>query len=121
MFDDLKILYLEDEPLVALDTGEHLKDLGFCDVKVVSKLSDAVALSGEEKFDLALFDINVDKGQTSLELGHELASRGTKVIFASGNSREGREIKGRGISFLDKPFSLDQLTSMLEQVADPCV
>ena len=119
MFDDLKILYLEDEPLVALDTGEHLKDLGFCDVKVVSKLSDAVALTGEDKFDLALFDINVDKGQTSLELGHELAARGTKVIFASGNSREGREIKVRGISFLDKPFSLDQLTSMLEQVADP--
>lgn len=121
MFDDLKIVYLEDEPIVALDTSEHLKELGFGEVKVVSKLRDAEAVTDKDDFDVALFDINVDKGQTSLELGNQLAARGTKVIFASGNSREGREIKGRGISFLDKPFSLEQLTSMLERVADPCV
>ncbi|KIN70975.1 Response regulator receiver protein [Sulfitobacter noctilucae] len=118
MFDDLKIVYLEDEPIVALDTSEHLKNLGFGEVKVVSRLRDAEALTCEDNFDVALFDINVDKGQTSLELGHQLASRGTKVIFASGNSSLGREISGESILFLDKPFSLTQLTSMLKQAAN---
>ena len=117
MFDDLKIVYLEDEPIVALDTSDQLRDLGFCEVKVASRLNDAVAFTAEDDFDLALLDINVDKGQTSLELGHQLASRGTKVIFATGNSSVGSKACRDGIYLLDKPFSAKQLKSILKKAA----
>lgn len=117
MFKDLKILYLEDEPLVALDTAEHLSTLGFEEVEVASRLKQADKLVEETEFDLALLDINVDRGQTSLELGDMLKEKGTVVIFASGNSGAASSLTTKGHLFLDKPFSLRQLTDKLECVA----
>lgn len=116
MFSELSIIYLEDEPLVALDTGEHLHALGFKDVKVVSRLKQAETLVAENDFDVALLDINVDRGQTSLALGDKLADQGTKVVYASGNSEAGKSLVQREQWFLDKPFTLNQLSQKLEAV-----
>lgn len=116
MFEKLKILYLEDEPLVALDTGEFLQTLGFETVEIAFRLDQANQLVRELQFDLALLDINVDGGQTSLKLGALLAERGTKVIFASGNSSFAKQLEERGQQFLDKPFSHPELCDRLEDV-----
>ena len=113
MFSNQKILYLEDEPIISLDTSEHLESLGFGEVSVALKLSKADELAENTKFDFALLDINVDRGQTSIELGHKLAQNGTCVVFASGNGAEAERMRALGFSFLDKPFTLDQLTEML--------
>ncbi|MBD3666234.1 response regulator [Sulfitobacter aestuariivivens] len=113
MFEGLKILYLEDEPLVALDTSEHLEELGFSSVEAVSRLQRAEDLVAETTFDLALLDINVDRGQTSLELGEMLVEKGTCVVFASGNSSAAISLARDEYHFLDKPFSLAQLTQKL--------
>lgn len=110
MFDEMKVLYLEDEPLVAFDTSEHLQSLGFDDVKVAYKLSQAEAFAEDGDIDLAILDINVDRGQTSLVLGDKLAANGTKVIFASGNGDDAERLQDQGYVFLDKPFSLLALT-----------
>lgn len=119
MFEGLKVLYLEDEPLVAFDTGEHLETLGFDEVAVAYRLSKAESLASDTEFDVAILDINVDNGQTSLKLGNDLASAGTCVIFASGNSSAAPELQSQGFAFLDKPFSLEILTQKLKSVASP--
>lgn len=117
MFSKLSVLYLEDETLVALDTSDHLKSLGFSSVKTTYRLANAEKCAAEAEFHLAILDINVDRGQTSIDLGKELAAKGTKVIFASGNSGKAEELRGEGFDFLDKPFSLKDLTRILENVA----
>ncbi|PVA05875.1 response regulator [Thalassorhabdomicrobium marinisediminis] len=117
MFDDKKILYLEDEPLVALDTSEHLESLGFGQVEVAYRLASAEKKAAEGDFDLAMLDINVDGGQTSIALGQKLKESGVQVVFASGNSFEADRLCNEGFAFLDKPFSLGQLSETLKTLA----
>lgn len=114
MFDALSVLYLEDEPLIAYDTSEHLKELGFAQVCAVYHLNAAEEAARDIDFDLAILDINVDKGQTSLALGAALAARGVPVIFATGNSCDQVSLREAGYSFLSKPFSLLALTDEIK-------
>ena len=105
LIDTLSILYLEDEPLISLDTSEFLNELGFEVVVTTFKLKTALEAASERKFDVALLDINVDKGQTSFELGKELVSAGSVVMFASGNSIDAPRLRAQGYRFIDKPFN----------------
>ena len=116
MFENLKILYVEDEPIVAFDTSEHLEELGFSEVKTAFRLEQAEQYLEDTTFDLALLDINLDRGQTSIALGEKLAAGHTSVVFASGNSSAAQEIKQSGFWFIDKPFELHTLTETLQEV-----
>lgn len=105
-----KILYVEDEVIVALDVAEGLADeLGF-DVHVVHNLSAAQAKCDCTAFDFALLDMNLGNGERSIGLGLKLAQKGTHVVFASGYNRdEIDEIKS--FQLVEKPF-------MLRDIAD---
>ncbi len=116
MFEGAKILYLEDEVLIALDTSEHLEDLGFETVCMAHRLDQARDAAEHIDFDFALFDINVDRGQTSVGLGDELCQKGVAVIYASGSSGKAEELRSKGCRFLDKPLSLEALTDALREV-----
>ena len=114
-FSGLKVLYLEDEPLIAFDTTQHLLEIGFADVRTVYRLQNAEEAAEEENFDLAILDINVDRGRTSLELGNALAAKGVTVVFASGNGTDEARLCEAGHFFLGKPFSLALLTAKLRE------
>ena len=114
-FEGMSVLYLEDEPLIAFDTSEHLKEIGFGRVKSVYRLDSAQAAAREGTYDLAIFDINVDGGQTSIALGDELAGRGIPVIFASGSSSQKGKLEKNGHQFVNKPFSLAALTEEIRR------
>ncbi|MEM1365196.1 MAG: response regulator [Pseudomonadota bacterium] len=108
-FSKYSVLYLEDEPLIALDTVDLLDELGFGDVKPTYRLKSANQAVEEQTFDVAILDINVDEDQTSLALGEHLQAQGTPVVFASGNGHQASELRGSGFVFIDKPFSKDAL------------
>lgn len=112
-YSDIKVLYLEDEPLIAFDTTEFLKELGFSEVKSAYKLKVAEQATEEKEFELAILDINVDNNQTSFSLGEKLAEKGTPVIFASGNSFDADALRAKGYEFLDKPFSYADLENLI--------
>ncbi len=119
MFEGLSILYLEDEPLISLDTADFLREFGFERVEPVYKLDVAIEKADLQKFDIVLLDINIGKGQTSLEFGQKLIDSGANVIFASGNSSGAPELREAGFRFVDKPFSRETLRVELEAVLDP--
>lgn len=112
-FQGLRVLYLEDEPLIAFDTSEHLKELGFESVVSVYRLDAAEAACQQEKFDLAVFDINVDQSQSSIPLGKQLQQEGVRVLFASGNGCDESMLLAAGHHFIGKPYSLDALTQKM--------
>lgn len=109
--EGLRVLYLEDEPLIAMDTSEILRDLGVETVETVYKLHDAVEMAQNEAFDLALLDINVDRGQTSLDFGCTLNDRQIPVLFVSGNSMNKKELHSQGFGFIGKPINAQVLKS----------
>lgn len=120
-FEDFRILYLEDEPLISMDVTHFLKSLGFAGVTSVARLAAAQAAVAQTRFDVALFDINVDKNQTSIALGDALLAAGTRVIFASGNSSYRAQLLAVGHSFVDKPISYETLHDLLNTILRPPV
>jgi DNA-binding response OmpR family regulator len=56
----MKILLLEDDPILSDIMSHHLIDSGF-EVKLVMDGQDALDVGSEEKFDLFIFDINVPR------------------------------------------------------------
>lgn len=114
--EDKTVLYLEDEPLVCMDTTYLLEDLGFKTVEATYTLATAARAASERNFDLAILDINVDRGQTSIELGKKLAANGTRVMFASGNSSKTQFALEGNFYWLDKPFSPTALSAAIDKI-----
>ena len=66
-----QLLYLEDEVLIAFDIAAFLEELDVGDVTTAHKLKSAWMAIENKRFDLALLDINVDRRQTSFEIGSQ--------------------------------------------------
>lgn len=112
----LKVLYLEDEPLIALDIADALETFGFRMVVTAHSLASAERHVKDEIFDLAVLDINLGGHQTSLKLGEELSNGGVKVLFASGNSAREADLLSEGYGYLMKPFGPTTLRHAIEQM-----
>ncbi len=105
-----KLLYVEDEVIVALDVSDGLQsDLGF-DVHMAHNLSKAQDLVDQYDFEFALLDMNLGNGETSLVLGLKLAKLGTHVVFASGYNRN-EIMQIESFQLIEKPFQLSDIAS----------
>ena len=114
----LKILYVEDEIIVALDVEDGLRNELKMDVCMVHTLSAARHAIARETFDYALLDLNLGNGERSIELGLELARKGTTVVFASGyNRNEISEIAD--FPLVEKPFRLSDIARQFQDSARP--
>ncbi len=118
----LNVLYLEDEPLIALDIADALENFGFQLVVIAHSLASAERYVAENSFHLAVLDINLGRNQTSLRLGEALSDDGTRVLFASGNSAREMELLQAGYGYLMKPFGPASLRQAIERMlADPII
>jgi DNA-binding NtrC family response regulator len=98
------VLYVEDEALIAMDGEAILRDMGFEQISVFLSFRDAQAAISSQSFDLALLDINLGGGETSLPLADALLTKGTRIMFASGyNSSEGL-VDHFKVPLVQKPF-----------------
>ena len=108
-----KILYVEDEIIVALDVEDGLRNELKMDVCMVHTLAAAQSAVESQTFDFALLDLNLGNGERSTQLGLELARQGTKVVFASGyNRNEISEIDG--FPLVEKPFLLGEIARQFQ-------
>ena len=99
-----KVLYVEDEVLIAMDGEAMLRDMGFESIVVAYSLPDAERAIAANNFDFALMDINLGDGQTSLRIADQLNERGTPIVFTSGyNCSEGL-VAHLDVPLIEKPF-----------------
>jgi CheY-like chemotaxis protein len=98
------ILYVEDEPLIAMDGEEMLREIGFSSIVVALTFDDALEAIRRQRFDLAVMDINLGSGRTSMPLAMELASRKTLLVFASGYNSAADGVTAKYGPRLEKPF-----------------
>lgn len=114
-----KVLYVEDEPLIAMDGEATLRDLGFDDIVMALTFNDAQEKIATQNFDLALLDINLGGGQSSMPLAKELASKGVRVILASGYNSTGEHVVSQFGLRIEKPFDEKTLLRALLRVMEP--
>lgn len=82
----VRLLIVEDEPLVAFDTEHFLTEDGFDVVATVDGAADAIALiEGSAKIDLVLSDYNLADGN-GVDVARAARAAGIPLVFVSGQS-----------------------------------
>jgi CheY-like chemotaxis protein len=83
----LRVLVVEDEPLLLLAMEDILVDLGCEVVGKAARLEPALKLARELVFDFAVLDINLD-GTRVDPVADTIVGRGLPVVFLTGYSGE---------------------------------
>jgi CheY-like chemotaxis protein len=107
----LKVLLVEDEPIIAMTAEDMLDALGCTVVASASTLDEALAATGAGGFDLAMLDINLN-GVASLAVADALKAVGTPFIFTTGYGAEGSGSHG-DVPLVTKPYRLTDLEEAL--------
>jgi CheY-like chemotaxis protein len=110
----LRILVLEDEPIIAMALEDYLEMAGAFPV-VTATLAQAQEAIAVEVIDAAILDVNIH-GLKSYPVAESLASRGIPFIFASGY---GDTLHGEAfaqVPTVTKPYDLPGLRQAFAQV-----
>ena len=107
-----RILVVEDEMLVLMETENMRADLG-CDAVVAAATNEqATALIDAQHFDAALLDLNLN-GVRSYPVADRLAERGVPFAFATGYGGHGLRAGDRDRPLLVKPFECGALGKLI--------
>jgi DNA-binding response OmpR family regulator len=109
----MRILIIEDEPMMALDLSELLEDAGFEVVGIAGRLDKALEIIKTANIDAAIVDSNL-AGVSSGPAAEALVERNTPFIMLSGYSM----IQQLGLFpppalYLQKPCRPEQLITAL--------
>ena len=118
--EKLRILLVEDEPLVRAATADYLTELGHT-VYEAKDAAAALKVLNADRVDLLLTDICLPD-QTGIELAHQSLDRfpGLKVVLASGYSRPVDSAPDGRLSeaiVLTKPYTIESLAAALKSLS----
>lgn len=107
------VLVVEDEALIAFDIEQMLRDFGFSDISICATYEKADEILLDRRFDIAVFDLNLD-GKLSIPLVERAFAHGTHVVIASGYEPTRVPSPAPSIERILKPCSPDDLKRALE-------
>lgn len=115
---DIRILIVEDEPLIAEDIAETLQNIGYHVAGIAYSSDKALDLLAIRQPDLALLDINIKGPQNGIDLGriiHEKYKIPFLFLTSYGDRRTIDEAKKTmPYGYVLKPFSEAELLGALE-------
>ncbi len=112
--EGLRVLVVEDEPVVAMYLEDLLEALGCQTIGPASRLSDGLALAEDNGFDVAILDINLG-GERSTPIAEALRARGVPFAFASGYGAP-PEGFGDEVPMIEKPYREAQVAAALDRL-----
>jgi len=113
-----RILVVEDQMMIALNTQEMLEDLGAEIVETASGPDEAVQAISDGDFLIAVLDVNLGSA-TSLGVAAELRRLGIPFVFATGYSDSSMiPEEFRDVPIVRKPYGREALLDALLRVLD---
>jgi CheY-like chemotaxis protein len=108
----VRVLVVEDEPLVSLALQDTLADLGCEVVGAAGRLQPALELAQDLMFDVAVLDIDLG-GKRIDPVAEAIAARGLPIVFVTGYGRDGAP-KHVPAPVLEKPCEAAELQQALQ-------
>jgi len=112
----MRILVVEDEPLVAMELMMEIEDCGAVAIGPATSCEQALALIREARPDLALLDGNLN-GEKIDTVAALLAAGDTPFAFVSGYDRDHLPQGHGSRPMLGKPFVASEVRDMLRRLA----
>ena len=109
----MRILVVEDEPLLAMLTEECLAELGHEVVGCVANVAQAMATIDTVELDFALLDFTLADDATSVPVAIRLRADGIPFAYLTGHRSLPLGGEVPVAPMLTKPFTLDRLDEVL--------
>lgn len=109
----MKILVVEDEPLLAMLLEENLADLGHEAIHTAATVDQALSMLDEAEVDCALLDFSLGHDATSAPVARRLQEAGKPFCYLSGHACLEEDDDAPEAPLLTKPVSMDALKSAL--------
>ena len=113
----MRILVVEDEPLLAMLLEESLEDLGHEMVGVAATVAQADAILDGHAVDAAFLDFSLADDATSIPVAQRLRREGKPFYYVSGYNSIAPNENAPEAPLLSKPFSLNALKAALDAMA----
>ncbi len=104
LLSGLRILIVEDEPLIALCLGQAVEDEGCVVVGTCATVAESLALIATATFDVAVLDLNLH-GEAATEVAAAVLRAGSAIVFATGSSASDVPEEFQAWPVLMKPYS----------------
>jgi DNA-binding response OmpR family regulator len=105
MEHNLRILIVEDEPILAFHLEDELADAGHQVVGCAMSADEARNLATSLSPDLVLMDVALADGMTGVEVARDLARKGGHVVFVTASDRALPGDMAGAVGVIQKPFS----------------
>jgi two-component sensor histidine kinase len=112
--DGLRVLLVEDDPLIALDLAQLLEEAGFVVIGPAHSVAGALGLLRDARCDAAVLDVNLG-AETAEPIALALAKTGTPFVTLSGYSRDQQPAAMRNAPLLGKPVIPETLFAELNR------
>jgi CheY-like chemotaxis protein len=114
--EGLRVIFVEDEALLALDMQDMLEDAGCVIAGTAARIDEALALANTANFDVALLDMNLG-GERIDPVARLIAARGLPIIFVTGY---GQRTLPPGVTapVIDKPCTIEKLLPLLSALKE---
>src|ERR1700722_20391223 len=107
MSNPLRVLIVEDEPLISMTLGDIVEDTLPAEVVIKSCVREARSVINEP-FDFALLDIDVTNGKT-YEIARALGRKNVPYVFVTGSLQEHLPADLVDAVLIGKPYRDDQI------------
>ncbi|KAB0680073.1 response regulator [Aureimonas leprariae] len=113
----LRVLIVEDEPIIALHLTMIIEDAGHSVIGMVFTMEAAIETAGREAVDVAIMDIalsgRTDGIQTARRLSDDFDVRSLFVTVHFDRREEAMQPAWQPLGFVVKPFSEEQIVRAL--------
>jgi DNA-binding response OmpR family regulator len=106
----IRVLVVEDEPIIALDIRKQLANAGFEVLGPATSVANALPLVAEPGCDVAVLNVNLGN-ETSEPIARKLQASGKPFVVLSGYCRDDLPPSFNGATFLAKPVLADELVA----------
>ncbi len=112
-----RILVVEDEPLVALELTQSLREAGFVVAGPARSVAQALTLLAQGGCAAAVLDINLGE-ETSEQIARELMRLGAPFVTLSGYAAEHRPALFEGVKAFSKPVRTKELIGEIRRTLE---
>jgi CheY-like chemotaxis protein len=109
------ILIVEDQPLIALNIEDMIRETGGDVVGSAARLCDALTLIETASWDAALLDVRLAQGEMVYPAAERLQAKGVPFAFLTAWDGE-IDARYSDVPLLRKPFSEAELESCLQML-----
>ena len=111
----LRLLVVEDEPVVAMELEDLIGSLGGEAVGPFGRVGDALEALGRERVNGAVLDVRLD-GETTFEVADVLLLAANPILFVTGGAVGSIPERYRQVPRLHKPFDYAEFEHLAKSI-----